>query len=72
MTDPTYKPSAFYFRRELRATKTREEAVEIGLRVVLELEQLKAWVREQGLFPPKVFAPISEISDKGWQTEQQD
>ena len=66
MPDPTYKPSAFYFRSELRGAKTRAEAVEIGLRAVLELEQLKAWVREQGLRPPKLHIPASEAEDKGW------
>lgn len=72
MTDPTYKPSAFYFRKALRESKTRAEAVEIGLTAVLELEQLKAWVREQGLIPPKSYILPAEIRDKGWQTMPQD
>jgi hypothetical protein len=70
MPEPTYKPSAFYFRRELSEAKNLVDAKRIGRRAILELEELKAWVREQGLIPPKVYAPESEIAEKGWPTEQ--
>jgi hypothetical protein len=70
MPEASYKPSAFYFRRELSEAKTLTDAKRIGRRAILELEELKAWVREQGLIPPKVYAPESEIAEKGWTTEQ--
>lgn len=69
MSQAGYKPSAFYFRRELAEAKTLAEARRIGRRAILELEELKAWVRKQGLIPPKVYAPESEIAEKGWLTE---
>jgi hypothetical protein len=69
MPQASYKPSAFYFRRELAEAKTLAEARCIGRRAILELEELKAWVRKQGLIPPKFYAPESEISEKGWLTE---
>ena len=34
-----FKPSAFYFRSELRNAKTKAEAIEVGLVVVTELEK---------------------------------
>ena len=72
MPEASYKPSAFYFRRELSEAKTITDAKRIGRRAILELEELKAWVREQGLIPPKVYAPESEISEKGWKIESKD
>jgi hypothetical protein len=61
-----YKPSAFYFRTELRAARTKREAVQIGLHVIAELERLKAWVRDQDMIPPKWNLMPSEICEKGW------
>lgn len=62
----SYKPSAYYFRSGLRAAKTKAQAVEIGLKAVTELEQLKAWVREHGMIPPKNHILEAESRAKGW------
>lgn len=62
----SYRPSAFYFRSGLRAAKTKAQAVEIGLKAVAELEQLKAWVRERGMIPPKTHVMPEESKAKGW------
>lgn len=63
---PSYKPSAFYFRRALRTATTKERAIQIGLAVCTELEALKAWVRDQGMIPPKWRVDPDEARDKGW------
>lgn len=63
---PTYKPSAYYFRRELRRARTKLRAQQVGLAAVDELERLKAWVREQGMIPPKWRVLHEELRDKGW------
>lgn len=62
----TYKPSAFYFRRALRNTDDPVKLRALGISAVLELEQLKAWVREQGMIPPKWNVPVDEAREKGW------
>ena len=62
----SYKPSSFYFRKSLRQAATKEEAIEIGMTVILELETLKEWVRAQGLRPPKTHIHPSEAEAKGW------
>ncbi|EIP96833.1 hypothetical protein OpiT1DRAFT_01258 [Opitutaceae bacterium TAV1] len=61
-----YKPSAFYFRRRLRATDDPEKLRKLGMSLVSELEHLKAWVREQGLIPPKWAVLREEAEEKGW------
>jgi hypothetical protein len=61
-----YKSSAWYFRKALRESKTKKEAVEVGMLVVLELESLKAWVRERGAIPPKRFVLAAEAQAKHW------
>lgn len=63
---PNYKPSCYYFRRELRKARTILRAQQVGLAAVDELERLKAWVREQGLIPPKWRVLHEEIADYGW------
>lgn len=60
----SFRPGAWYYRTELRGAATKKEAVEIGLGAVMELEQLRAWVREQGLIPPKWTATEAEIRAK--------
>jgi len=62
----SYKPSGYYFRREIRNAKTLLRAQQVGLAAVDELERLKAWVREQGMIPPKWRVLKEEIRDKGW------
>jgi hypothetical protein len=39
-----YKPSAFYFRKDLHAAKTPSELRAIGMVLTGELERLQAWV----------------------------
>lgn len=64
----SYKPSVYYFRKALRESRSRERAVVVGLIVCHELEQLKAWVRERGLIPPKWIVSDEEAYEKGWDT----
>lgn len=61
-----YQPSAYYFRRELRNAKTKDAAIQVGMRAILELEMLKEWVRSKGMIPPKLHVPASEADAKGW------
>lgn len=68
-TTPTFKPSAFYFRRGLRAARTVDEAIAVGLVAVRELEHLKAWARSLGLEPPKMYVMADEALEKGWACE---
>jgi hypothetical protein len=63
---PSYKPSAFYFRRALRNAPDKRSAIIVGLAVTDEYERLRAWVREQGLLPPKWRVLKEELRDKGW------
>jgi len=60
----SYRPSAYYWRKSLRESTTRDEAVAVGLTLCTELELLKAWVREQGLIPPRFNATAAEAEDK--------
>ena len=64
-----YKPSAFFFRQALRESKTRAQAVRVAMQVVRELEALKAFIRSQGMIPPKRFVLRSEVEAKGWTAE---
>lgn len=67
MSEPTsYCPSAYYFRKALAEAKTLAEARRIGRTAILELEELKAWVRSQGMIPPKNHILDAEVRDKGW------
>ena len=59
-------PFAHFARASLRGARTKQEAVEIGLRLVRELEEHKAWIRAQGFIPPKFFIMKSEQIAKGW------
>lgn len=65
--ETSYKPSAFYFRRAIRGARTKAQAQEAGLHAVREMEALKAWVREQGMIPPKRFVLADEAAEKGWE-----
>ena len=70
MSNPTeekaasYKPSAFYWRKEVRAAKDLEELRKLALCLVSELELHKEAIREQGLMPPKNHVCVSELSQK--------
>jgi hypothetical protein len=63
---PSYRPSVFYFRKALRESQSHERSIVVGLVICHELEQLKAWVREQGLIPPKWVVDPQEAQEKGW------
>lgn len=60
------KPSAFYFRRDIRATDNPEILRSIAIAIVAEHERLRAWCQEQGLHPPKWMVAPSEAQEKGW------
>lgn len=64
----SYRPSAFYWRKGFRDAATLPEAQDLGFTLCTELEQLKAWVREQGLIPPRFNATAAEAEDK-WAAE---
>lgn len=70
MPDPTYKPSAFYFRKRLRQANNPAELREVGLAVVTEMESLRAWVRAQGLIPPKWTVDPAEAEEKRWKVQK--
>ena len=71
MTLPSYRPSAYYFRRAIRNARSKKEAQELGLAVVAELEFLKAWVREEcGCIPPRRVMTDEEARDKGIEKSQ--
>lgn len=59
-----YRPSAFYFREAIRKARNKKQCAEVGLILVSELEQLKAWVREQGMVPPRWHMLPEEAADK--------
>lgn len=61
-----YRPSAYYFRSELYAARTRAEVLEIALQAVMEMENLRAFIRENGLIPPKQYVLCREAQEKGW------
>ena len=65
-----YRPSAFYFRRALRESRTRAQAVNVAMQLVRELEYLKEFVRSQGLIPPKRYVMASEATEKGWALQE--
>lgn len=64
----SYKPSAFYLRRRFRLSKDVDALRELGLALVSEHERLRAWVREQGLIPPKWTVDPAEAKEKRWKT----
>lgn len=59
-----YRPSSFYFRQALREAATIDEAVAVGMRMALELEQLKEFCRENGLIPPRRYVLDTEAEEK--------
>lgn len=65
----SYQPSAYFFRKALRGARSKAEAVDVGLQVVRELEALKAFVRENGLIPPKRHVLKAEAQAKQWAVE---
>ncbi len=60
----SYQPSAYFYRQLIAEAKSRTEAAEIAFQLVLELELHRAWVRDQGLVPPKFFVTQAEHAAK--------
>lgn len=65
-TPTSYKPGAWYFRDALRRARNKAEAEEIGMQAVREIEHLREFIRESGLYPPKKFVLRREVEEKGW------
>ncbi len=61
---PSYKPSAFYWRKDLHEEKHADAIREMALALVAELEFHKAFIRENGLIPPKRNFTLRELSEK--------
>lgn len=60
-----YKSSAYYFRKELRASKTIPEAIVVTTTVLNELTQLRLWAHEKGIALPKdPHAPLTNITSR--------
>lgn len=47
----TYQPSVFYFRKDLRNSKSRDEAVKVAVCVCDEFERLRDWAGQCGVLP---------------------
>jgi hypothetical protein len=47
----TYQPSVFYFRKDLRESRSRDRAITVALVVCAELEQLRGWAGAQSVIP---------------------
>lgn len=62
--EASYKPSAFYWRKTIRAATTKKQLREIALALVEELEDHKAEFRRNGLMPPKRRVCAGEASAK--------
>ena len=61
---PSYKPQAYYWRQEIRRSKSVAELRTIALHLVEELEAHKAEFRRNGLIPPKSCVTSSELLAK--------
>jgi hypothetical protein len=68
-TPASYKPSVYYFRKALRESSSHERAIVVGLIVCHELEELKQWVRDHGMIPPKKFIMPEEAEEKDWEVD---
>lgn len=60
----SYRPSAWYWRKEIREANEIEELRKLALCLVSELEIHKAEYRKHGIVPPKTHACVSELSEK--------
>lgn len=61
-----FAAGATCLRDALRQSGSHAQAILLGLFVCHELEQLKAFVREAGLIPPKWIVAPEEAEEKGW------
>ncbi|MFA6288073.1 MAG: hypothetical protein WC661_11875 [Opitutaceae bacterium] len=62
----SFRPSAFYWRRAIRATRSPKELSDMALALVTELEVHKAYIWELGYIPPKSTVHPDEMREKGW------
>jgi len=64
-----FKPTEWYFRNALRKTQTLDQAREIGLILVRELEIQRQNLRDLGVKPKKTYILEAEALDKGIEYE---
>lgn len=64
-----YKPSAYYWRKQIRETDDVSGLKELALLLCGELEMTKAWIRERGMIPPKSAVTVDEANEKGWELD---
>jgi hypothetical protein len=65
VASPTsYLPSGYYWRNVFREARTRAELDDYFHALLLDHENLRQWVRERGLAPPKFFATQAEMDEK--------
>ena len=60
----SYRPSAWYWRKDIREARTKAEVQAMALALVDELEAHKAAIRELGFIPPKTRLSPSEAAAK--------
>lgn len=60
----SYRPSAWYWRKDIREAKTKAEVQAMALALVEELETHKAAIRALGFIPPKTRLSPSEAAAK--------
>jgi hypothetical protein len=57
-----YRPAAYY-RRQIAATGSDAEVRQTLRETLMELERLRAWVREQGMVPPVFSVPRAKVCE---------
>jgi len=67
---PSYKPSAYYFRRAIRGARDLNTVKQISLHLVRELEEHKQFIRDLGMIPPRRFVLTAEAEAKKCPQEQ--
>jgi hypothetical protein len=60
----SYRPSAFYWRQDIRAARDLKTVKGYALALVEELEAHKQAIRDLGLMPPKTRLAPSEAKAK--------
>ncbi|MCX6952941.1 MAG: hypothetical protein NTV51_12365 [Verrucomicrobia bacterium] len=59
----SYKPSAFYYRRDIRAARSKAAVQTLANRQVTEMEMLYQWIYDNGFAPRGGIFPPSVSSD---------
>lgn len=65
----SYKPSVYYWRKQIREARTMQDLRDASFNLCNELELLKAWVREQGMIPPKRIVTKEEAFEKRFEPQ---